>query len=256
MQQRFSSSTFGYPWINYKCVKISRNTHARRHTSNIVFIIPTMQLNQIKKKKNKAHRFQLFHPPALMGRVQRSVVQGRVYLLPLQILYRFLNSLCNITGAFLKSVLSHKGAVSQNFIEIQPVRTAIKLRETKEIIIVQEVNRRYEYQRKYMYLQRNLMIRDPTFSGLTFMGLTSSGFYMQSLTFRSLTSRNLTSRGLTSTGVTPRGLTFRSLTSRSLMFRGLTTRGLTSRGLKFRSLRSRGSYVRGLTSKALTFRGS
>ena len=53
MQQRFSSSTFGYPWINYKCVKISRNTHARRHTSNIVFIIPTMQLNQIKKKKKK-----------------------------------------------------------------------------------------------------------------------------------------------------------------------------------------------------------
>ena len=109
-----------------------------------------------------------------MGRVQGSVVQGRVYLLPLQILYRFLNSLCNITGAFLKSVLSHKGAVS-NFIEIQPVRTAIKLPETKKII-AQDVKRRYEYQRKYTYLQRNLMIRGPTFSGLTFRGLTSRGF--------------------------------------------------------------------------------
>ena len=61
-----------------------------------------------QKKKNRAHRFQLFHLPALMDRVQGSVVQGRVYLLPLQILYRFLNSLCNITGAFVKSVLSHK----------------------------------------------------------------------------------------------------------------------------------------------------
>ena len=109
-----------------------------------------------------------------MGRVQGSVVQGRVYLLPLQILYRFLNSLCNITGAFLKSVLSHKGAVS-NFIEIQPVRTAIELPETKKII-AQDVKRRYEYQRKYTYLQRNLMIRGPTFSGLTFRGLTSRGF--------------------------------------------------------------------------------
>ena len=139
-----------------------------------------MQLNQIKKKKNRAHRFQLFHPPALMGRVQGSVVRGRVYLLPLQILYRFLNSLCNITGAFVKSVLSHKVPCHKIY-RNSAVRTAIKLPETKKII-AQDVKRRYEYQRKYTYLQRNLMIRGPTFSGLT---------------FRSLTSRNLTSRGLT-----------------------------------------------------------
>lgn len=126
MQQRFSSSTLGYPWINYR--KRTRNvskykeTHMRGDAflpnggnTQVTSFLLFRQCNwtRSKKKQNRAHRFQLFHPPALMGRVQGSVVQGRVYLLPLQILYRFLNSLCNITGAFLKSVLSHKGAVSQ-----------------------------------------------------------------------------------------------------------------------------------------------
>ena len=122
MQQRFSSSTLGYPWINYR--KRTRNvskykeTHMRGDAflpnggnTQVTSFLLFRQCNWTRsKKKNTAHRFQLFHPPALMGRVQGPVVQGRVYLLPLQILYRFLNSLCNITGAFVKSVLSHKGA--------------------------------------------------------------------------------------------------------------------------------------------------
>ena len=122
---RCNSDSQARPWgTRGSITRVSKykETHMRgdaflpndRNTQVTSFLLfPTMQLNQIKKK-NWAHRFHLFHPPALMGRVQRSVVQGWVYLLPPQILYRFLNSLCNITGAFLKSALSNKGAVSQN----------------------------------------------------------------------------------------------------------------------------------------------